>query len=100
MAVPSLCCCPAVLAAIHSSVLVTLVEIRLAFLPPHPPHPIHTYLQNYKPLLPPRPADSLFQGGAFVFQGPRLLWSHYDPATSAHADLAELVRVATAPAAP
>ncbi|EFN51152.1 hypothetical protein CHLNCDRAFT_55327 [Chlorella variabilis] len=52
-------------------------------------------LKSYKPLMPPRTEQAFFQGGVLVFEGPRLLWAHYDPATSAHADLGQLVAAAT-----
>lgn len=40
----------------------------------------------------PSPA---LQGGAVVFQGRRLLFAHYDKATSAHVDLQLLLAEAT-----
>lgn len=43
---------------------------------------------------PPRPEQALQQGGVVAFRGADLAWAHYDPATSAHADLALVVRVA------
>ena len=53
----------------------------------------------HPPAPPPaaRPPPQAFQqGGVLLFQGPRLAWAHYDPATSAHADVGEVVRRATA----
>jgi len=38
---------------------------------------------------------TMVQGGAFVFDGSEQLFSHYDDSSGAHADLTELVRVAT-----
>ena len=38
--------------------------------------------------------QGLQQGGAFVFEGERLLFQHRDPSTGAHADLNTLLRVA------
>ena len=59
----------------------------------------------YVPLMPK--GESLFdtkaiertmvQGGTFVFDGSEPIFSHYDESSGAHADLDELVRVATAP---
>lgn len=41
------------------------------------------------------PQDQAFQqGGMFVFDGPNCVWSHFDKATGAHADLAEVLGVA------
>jgi hypothetical protein len=39
---------------------------------------------------PPRQDQALQQGGVVIFQGRELLWAHYDPATAAHADLAQV----------
>lgn len=58
-----------------------------------PPPPLPA--QSYKPLMPPRSDQVFFQGGTLVFEGPRLLFSHYDPATSAHADFQQVVAAAT-----
>lgn len=38
---------------------------------------------------------TMVQGGTFVFDGGDVLFSHYDASSGAHADLAEVVRVAT-----
>ncbi|KAL4458903.1 hypothetical protein ABPG75_013768 [Micractinium tetrahymenae] len=53
-------------------------------------------LRTYKPLMPPKMDQAFWQGGVLVFEGRRLLWAHADPATSAHADLEEVVAAATA----
>ena len=45
---------------------------------------------------PPHTLPTLRKGGVLVLEGRRLLWAHADPATSAHADLGEVVAAATA----
>lgn len=58
----------------------------------------------YKPLMPKgnglfdaRAVEkTLVQGGTFVFDGGECLFAHYDEASGVHADLNEVVRVATA----
>jgi hypothetical protein len=52
-------------------------------------------VQTYKPLMPPRSEQALWQGGVLVFKGPRLLWAHADEGTAAHADLQQVVAIAT-----
>ncbi|KAI8473056.1 MAG: hypothetical protein J3K34DRAFT_412056 [Monoraphidium minutum] len=52
-------------------------------------------LKVYKPLMPSKVAQVLWQGGALVFDGPRVLWAHSDPAVAAHADIADVVAAAT-----
>lgn len=52
-------------------------------------------LKTYKPLMPKRSDQAFWQGGMLVLEGRTVLWAHADPATSAHADLAEVVAVAT-----
>jgi len=49
---------------------------------------------NWKPWLPPKNDQGLQQGGAFVFDGSTLLFSHYDPSTGAHANLDDVVKAA------
>lgn len=55
----------------------------------------------YTPLMPKasttaRTVEQTFvQGGTFVFDGTRELFAHYDSASGDHADLDEVVRVAT-----
>ncbi|GAB4821566.1 hypothetical protein N2152v2_008612 [Parachlorella kessleri] len=44
---------------------------------------------------PPKQDQAYQQGGVVIFEGKELLWAHYDPATGAHADLKEVVEVAT-----
>lgn len=44
---------------------------------------------------PPRKDQAFQQGGAVVFQGRRLLFAHYDKATSAHVDLQLLLAEAS-----
>jgi len=53
---------------------------------------------RWKPVIPPKLDQGMQQGGAFVFAGEELLWSHFDPSTGAHADLDEMLRVAIADA--
>ena len=38
--------------------------------------------------------QGLQQGGAFVFEGDKLLFQHYDPSTGAHVDLDDLLQAA------
>jgi hypothetical protein len=52
-------------------------------------------LKSYKMLAPPSVGQVLWQGGVLVFEGPTLLWAHADPSTAVHADLEEVVAVAT-----
>ena len=52
----------------------------------------------YKPLMPtgPKAMERTFvQGGTFVFDGSTELFSHLDFSSGAHADLSEVVAVAT-----
>lgn len=51
---------------------------------------------RWKPWLPPKSDQGLQQGGAFIFEGSSLLFSHYDPSTGAHVDLSKLLALATA----
>ena len=43
--------------------------------------------KRWKPWLPPKQDQGFNQGGAFVFEGEELVFSHYDPSTGAHVDL-------------
>lgn len=52
---------------------------------------------RWKPWLPPKSDQGLQQGGAFVFEGEKLLFGHYDPSTGAHADLEEVLSAALEP---
>jgi hypothetical protein len=38
--------------------------------------------KRWKPWLPPKSDQGLQQGGAFVFEGEDLLFSHYDPSST------------------
>mmetsp|Transcript_157808 Transcript_157808/g.278612 ORF Transcript_157808/g.278612 Transcript_157808/m.278612 type:complete len:151 (+) Transcript_157808:512-964(+) len=49
---------------------------------------------KWKPWLPPKSDQGLQQGGAFVFEGSKLLFSHFDPSTGAHADLEDVLKAA------
>ncbi|WIA37036.1 hypothetical protein OEZ86_014019 [Tetradesmus obliquus] len=49
---------------------------------------------RWKPWVPPKQDQALQQGGMFVFDGPRCVFSHFDQATGAHADLAEVLGLA------
>lgn len=69
----------------------TALHHDMAHAPPHLLHP----LQSYKMLAPPSVGQVLWQGGMLVFEGPTLLWAHADPSTAAHADLEQVVAVAT-----
>jgi len=48
---------------------------------------------------PPKPNQSLLQGGTFVVQGERTLYAHYDPSTAAHAPMEEVLQIAQKQAA-
>ena len=50
--------------------------------------------KRWKPWLPPKSDQGLQQGGAFVFEGEKLLFQHYDASTGAHTDLDTLLNVA------
>mmetsp|Transcript_99985 Transcript_99985/g.173478 ORF Transcript_99985/g.173478 Transcript_99985/m.173478 type:complete len:166 (-) Transcript_99985:67-564(-) len=53
----------------------------------------------YTPLMPkgPKAMDRTFvQGGTFIFDGSKSLFEHYDFSSGDHADLEEVVQVATA----
>lgn len=52
-------------------------------------------LSRWKPWIPPKQDQAFQQGGMFVFEGTKCVWSHYDQATGAHADLSEVLGVAT-----
>ncbi|PSC71988.1 seleno U [Micractinium conductrix] len=45
--------------------------------------------------VPPKADQAYQQGGAVVFDGKRLVFAHYDAATSAHVDFKLLIREAT-----
>ncbi|KAG2445201.1 hypothetical protein HYH02_008669 [Chlamydomonas schloesseri] len=51
-------------------------------------------LPRWQPWLPPKNDQGLQQGGMFLFNGDRTVLTHYDKATSDHADLAALLGVA------
>lgn len=46
---------------------------------------------RWKPWTPPRTDQALQQGGMFVFDGNKCVWSHYDKGTGSHADLSEVL---------
>ena len=52
---------------------------------------------QWKPWLPPKLEQGLQQGGAFVFDGPELLFQHFDPSTGANADLTAVLEAALSP---
>lgn len=54
-------------------------------------------LPRWKPWLPPKSDQGLQQGGTFVFEGRKAVFEHYDEATGAHADLADVLRAAKCP---
>lgn len=56
---------------------------------------LKSVLKDYTMLMPPRTEQAFIQGGVLLFQGPELVWAHFDPSTAAHADLGEVVRLAT-----
>lgn len=45
--------------------------------------------------IPPQQDQAFQQGGVAVFKGDTLVWIHRDKATGAHADLDEVIKVAT-----
>ncbi|PNH01460.1 hypothetical protein TSOC_012650 [Tetrabaena socialis] len=51
-------------------------------------------LSRWQPWLPPKSEQAYQQGGLFLFEGERTLLSHYDKATGAHADFAQLLGLA------
>jgi hypothetical protein len=51
-------------------------------------------LANWKPWIPTKKGQAYQQGGAFYFNGSELVWSHYDPATGAHAEPEEILAAA------
>jgi len=51
-------------------------------------------LPRWQPWIPPKLEQSLQQGGAFVFRGRSAVFEHYDEATGAHAQLADLLSAA------
>jgi AhpC/TSA antioxidant enzyme len=46
--------------------------------------------------IPPQQDQAFQQGGIVIFDGEKVVWVWRDPATGAHADLKEVVRIATA----
>lgn len=50
---------------------------------------------RWQPWTPPQPSQALQQGGMFVFNGTRCVWSRADAATGDHADLNKVLGVAT-----
>ena len=56
--------------------------------------PLHFNLARWKPWIPPKLEQGLQQGGTFVFRGDREIFSHYDPSTGAHANLATVLAAA------
>lgn len=60
---------------------------------------LNAILKVYKPLMPKGPKameQSFVQGATLVFDGSKELFAHYDFSSGDHADLEEVVRVATA----
>mmetsp|Transcript_5815 Transcript_5815/g.15496 ORF Transcript_5815/g.15496 Transcript_5815/m.15496 type:complete len:114 (+) Transcript_5815:496-837(+) len=51
-------------------------------------------MPRWQPWVPPKQDQAFQQGGMLVFEGDKVLFSHKDPSTSAHADLEEVKRVA------
>lgn len=45
--------------------------------------------------VPPKTEQAFLQGGTFVFDGPKTLFSHYDPSTAAHASVDRVMEIAT-----
>lgn len=53
-------------------------------------------LSRWEPWIPPKQDQAFQQGGVLVFEGSRLLFSHYDKATADHADLKMVLGVSLA----
>lgn len=51
-------------------------------------------LGRWKPWIPPKQDQAFQQGGMFIFDGEACVWSHFDQATGAHADFADVVKIA------
>lgn len=51
-------------------------------------------LSRWKPWIPPKQDQAFQQGGMFIFDGELCVWSHFDQATGAHADFADILGVA------
>mmetsp|Transcript_52596 Transcript_52596/g.114808 ORF Transcript_52596/g.114808 Transcript_52596/m.114808 type:complete len:144 (+) Transcript_52596:3-434(+) len=52
-------------------------------------------LDGWQPWMTPNgPQQAMNQGGMFVFEGPKVLYSYYDKATADHADLEEVLSLA------
>lgn len=49
---------------------------------------------NWQPWLPPKADQSLQQGGAFVWVGDTLRFTHFDESTGDHVDLVDLLQAA------
>ena len=52
-------------------------------------------MPRWKPWIPPRLDQGLQQGGLLIFEGNKQVFTHYDEATGAHADLQEVLSTAT-----
>ena len=44
--------------------------------------------------MPPKQEQAFLQGGTFVFDGPDLIYAHYDESTAAHANVDKVVQLA------
>jgi len=45
--------------------------------------------------IPPKQEQAFLQGGTFVFDGEKTLFSHYDPSTAAHANIDRVMEIAS-----
>ncbi|GIL78934.1 hypothetical protein Vretimale_212 [Volvox reticuliferus] len=52
-------------------------------------------LKRWQLWIPPKNDQALQQGGLFMFKGDRTVLTHYDKATGAHADLDQLMDIAS-----
>lgn len=44
--------------------------------------------------VPPKQEQAFLQGGTFVFDGPKTLFTHYDPSTAAHSSIDRVIDIA------
>ena len=51
-------------------------------------------MKNYKFLAPPKPMDSVQQGGTMVFKGHDMVYLHRDEATADHAPWPDVLQAA------
>ena len=52
------------------------------------------YIYKKAAYVPPKRGQAFNQGGTFVFRGENTVYAHYDEATSAHANIETVLRLA------